>query len=68
MKWVSMAETRLRSTCAMPSVGWSGVKLIAFGFWSNGNSGVMSPASPSGSPIDKSVFGGSQEKASYPNA
>ena len=32
MKWVSMAEqphTRLRSPCAIPSVGWSGVKLAA---------------------------------------
>jgi hypothetical protein len=34
MKWVSMAEqphTILRSSCAMPNVGWSGVKLAAIG-------------------------------------
>ena len=46
MKWVSMAEqphTSLTSPCTMPSVGWSGVKLAAIGFWSSGNaySGVM---------------------------
>jgi hypothetical protein len=36
MKWVSMEEqlqTSLRSSCAMPSVNWSGVKLTAIGFW-----------------------------------
>ena len=54
MKWVSMAEqphTSLRSPCAMPSVGWSGVKLAAIGLWGSGNafSGVMNHASPSGS-------------------
>ena len=34
MKCVSMAEqpdTSLRSTCAMPSVGWCDVKLAAIG-------------------------------------
>ena len=34
MKWVSMAkqpQTSLRSPCAMPSVGWSGVKLATIG-------------------------------------
>ena len=55
MKWVSMAEqshTCLKSPCAMPSVGWSGVKLATIGLWSSGNalSGVMNHASPSGSP------------------
>ena len=36
MKLVSMAEhphTSLRPPCAMPSVGWSGVKLTAIGLW-----------------------------------
>ena len=40
MKWASMAEqlhTSLRSPCAMLSVGWSGVKLVAIGLWSSGN-------------------------------
>ena len=34
---------RLRSPCAMPSVGWNGVNLAAVGLWSSGNafSGVM---------------------------
>ena len=68
-----MAEhqhTSLRSSCAMPSIGWSGVKLAAIELWSSGNafSGVMNPASPSGSPTDKSGFGGCQENASCPNA
>jgi hypothetical protein len=34
MKWVSMAKqphTSLRSTFAMASIGWSGVKLAAIG-------------------------------------
>ena len=34
MKWVSMAEqphTSLNSPCAMPSVGWSGLKLSNIG-------------------------------------
>ena len=38
MKWGSTAEqphTSLRSPCAMPSVGWSGVKLAAIGLWSD---------------------------------
>jgi hypothetical protein len=73
MKWVSMAEqlhTSLRSPYALPSVGWSGVKLFTIGLWSSGNrfSGVMNHASPSGSPTDKSGFGGSQENATCPNA
>ena len=53
MKWVSMAvqpHTGRRSPCATPSVGWSGVNLVAIGFWSSGNafSGVMNHASASG--------------------
>ena len=59
IKRVSLAEqphTSLRSPCAMPSVGWSGVKLTAIGLWSSGNafSGVMNHASPSGSRTDES--------------
>ena len=56
MKWVSMAEQphrSLRSPCAMPNVGWSGVKLAA--------TGVMNHGSPSG-------IGGCQENATFPNA
>ena len=73
MKWVSMAEqphTSLRSPCAMPSVGWSGVRLTAIGLWSSGNafSGVMNYASPSGSPTGESGFGRCQENATCPNA
>ena len=73
MKWVSMAKqlhTSLRSPCAILSVGWSGVNLTAFGLWSSGNvfSGVMNHASPSGSPMDESGFGGCQENATCPNA
>ena len=63
MKWVSMAEqphTSLRSPSAMPSVGWSGVKLTTIG---NALSGVMNHASPSGSPTDESGFGGCKENA-----
>ena len=61
---VSMAKqqhTSLRSPCAMPSVGWSGVKLAAIGLWISGNmlSGVMNHSSPT----DKSEFGGCQENA-----
>ena len=43
--------------------GWSGVKLISIGLWSSGNSfsGVMTHASPSGSPTDESGFDGCQE-------
>ena len=72
MKWVSMAEqphTSLRSPCAMPSVGWSGVKLTAIGLWSSGNafSGVMNHTSPSGGSTDKSGFGGCQENATCHN-
>jgi hypothetical protein len=51
MKWVSMVEqphTSLRSPCATPSVGWSGVKLAAIG---NVFSGVVNHASLSGSPM-----------------
>ena len=66
MKWVYMAEephTNLRSPCAMPSVGWSDVKVTAIGLWSSGNvfSGVMNHTSPSGSLTDESGFGGCQE-------
>jgi hypothetical protein len=51
-KWVSMAKqphTTLRSQCAVPSVGWSGVKLGASGLWSSLNafSGLMNHTSPS---------------------
>jgi hypothetical protein len=58
-------HTSLRSTCAMATVGWSGIKLAAIGLRSNGNalSGVMNNASPSGSPTDESGFGGCQENA-----
>ena len=68
IKWVSMAEqqhTSLRSTCAMPSAGWSDVKLAAIGLWSSGKafSGVMNHTSPSGSPTGGSGFGGCQEYA-----
>ena len=54
------AHTSLRSPCAMPSVGWSGVKLAAIGLWSSGNAfyGVMNHASPSGSQTDEPGFGG----------
>ena len=50
MKWVSMAEqlhTSLRSPCALPSIGLSGLKLAAIGLWSSGNvfSGVINHAS-----------------------
>ena len=34
MKWVYMTEqphTSLRKPCAMPSIGWSGIKLVAIG-------------------------------------
>ena len=54
MKWVSMAEqprTSLRSPpCAIPSRGWSVVKLAAIGLWSSGNTffRVMNHTSPSG--------------------
>ena len=53
MKWVSMAKQphiSLRPPCAMPSVGWSGVKLATIGLWISGNtfSGVINHASPSG--------------------
>jgi hypothetical protein len=39
VKWFSIAEqpyTSLRSPYAMPSVGWSGVKLVSIGLWSSG--------------------------------
>ena len=73
MKWVSMAEqphTSLRSPCAMPNIGWSGVKLTSIGLWSIGNtvSGVMNHASSSGSPTDKSGFSGCQENTTCSNA
>ena len=63
MNWVSMAQqpptTRI-SPWAMPRGRWSGVNLAAIGLWSSGNvfSGVMNHTSPSGSPTDKSGFGG----------
>jgi hypothetical protein len=68
MKWVSMDEQRhtsLRSLCAMPSVGWNGVKLAAIGLWSSENpfSGVINNAPPSGSLTDESGFGVCQENA-----
>ena len=68
-----MAEqphTSLRSPCAMPSVGWSGVKLDAIEIWGSANafSGVMNHTSPSGSPTDESWFGGYQENATCSNA
>jgi hypothetical protein len=40
MKQVYMAEqqhTSLTSPCAIPSIGWSGVKLATIGLWSSGN-------------------------------
>ena len=60
----------LRSPCAMPGVGWSGVKLAAIGHWSSGNafSGVMNHASLFVNPMDESGFGGCQENATCPNA
>ena len=62
MKWDSRAEqpqTSLSSPCAMPSLGWSGVKLAAIELWSNGKAfyGVMNHASLFGSPTDESWFG-----------
>jgi hypothetical protein len=62
MIWVSMAEqphTNIRSPCAMPRVGRSGVKLADIGLRSCGNtfSGVMNHSSPSGSLMDESGFG-----------
>ena len=71
MKRVSMAEqphTSLRSPWAMPRVSCSGVKLTAFGPWSNGNvfSGVMNHTSPSGSQTDESGFGGCLPKCVVP--
>uniref|UniRef100_A0A8C8LTV6 Kinesin-like protein n=1 Tax=Oncorhynchus tshawytscha TaxID=74940 RepID=A0A8C8LTV6_ONCTS len=60
-----ISRTSLTSPCAMPSVGWSGVKLAAIRLWSSGNtfSGVMNHGSSSGSLTDKSGFGGCQENA-----
>jgi hypothetical protein len=54
----------------MPSVSWCGVKLAAIVLWSSGKvfSGVMNHASPSGSAIDKSGFGGCQENTTGQNA
>jgi hypothetical protein len=58
-----------RSSCAMPNVSRSGIKLTAIGLSSSGNafSGVMNHASSSGSPMDLSGFGGCQENATCPN-
>ena len=72
-KWVSMAEhphPSLRSPCAIPSLGWSGVKLATIGLWSSGKafSGVMNHASPCGSPTDESGLDRFQENATCPNA
>ena len=57
MKLVSMAEqlhTSVRSPCAMPSIGRSGVKLAVIGLWSSGNafSWVLNHTSPFGRPTD----------------
>ena len=62
MKCVSMAEqlhTSLSSLCAMPSVGWSGVKHGATALRSSGNvfSGVMNPASLCGRLMHEFGFG-----------
>ena len=48
------ATHKPKITMTMPSIGWSGVKLAAISLCSSGNalSGVMNPASPSGSPTD----------------
>jgi hypothetical protein len=65
---VSMTEqpqTTLRSPCAMPSVGWSGVKLANIGLLST-FSGVMNHTTPSCSPTNKSGFGRCQENTSLP--
>ena len=73
MKWVSMAlqpHTSLRKPCAMLSIVWSGVTPASIGLWSSGNVfyGVINHTSPSGSPTDKSGFGGCQENATCSNA
>jgi hypothetical protein len=73
MKWVSMAEqphTSLRSSCLMPSIGWSGIKFADIGLWSSGNTfaGVMNYTSPSGSPMDKSGLADVRKNATCPNA
>uniref|UniRef100_A0A0E9WYW8 Uncharacterized protein n=1 Tax=Anguilla anguilla TaxID=7936 RepID=A0A0E9WYW8_ANGAN len=72
MKWVSMANqlpTSLRSPFATLSVGWSVIKHTAIGLCSSGHafSGVMNPASLSGSLMDESGFGECQN-ANCPNA
>uniref|UniRef100_A0A0E9SZX0 Uncharacterized protein n=1 Tax=Anguilla anguilla TaxID=7936 RepID=A0A0E9SZX0_ANGAN len=43
MGFHGQAAVGLRSTCAIPSVCWSGIKHTAIGIWSCGNtvSGVM---------------------------
>ena len=48
------AAYKPKITMRNASVSWSGVKLTAIGLWSSENmfSGVMSHASPSGSPTD----------------
>jgi hypothetical protein len=63
MKLVSMAEQphiSIRSPCAMPSAGWSGVKLTAIGLWSSGNAfyGLMK--------MGESGFGGCKKNATVP--
>ena len=73
MKWVSMAEqshTSLRSPCARPSVGRSGVKLAAIGILEQWKRVLWNDESrsPSGSPIDGCGFGRCQKNATCPNA
>jgi hypothetical protein len=53
MKWVSISEqqqTSLRSICAMPSIGWRGVKTLEQR--NDTFSGMMNLALPSGSPTN----------------
>jgi hypothetical protein len=73
MKRVSMAKqphTSLRTPCAMPSIGWNGVKLATIGLWRSGNAftGMMNHASKPGSREEKYGFGGCQENGTCPNA
>jgi hypothetical protein len=65
-----VATHKTKITCAMPSVGWSSVKLATIGLWSSGYaySGMMNQASPFGSPTVKSGFGRCQENVTCPNA
>jgi hypothetical protein len=62
MKWISMAEHKsLRSPCAMPSVGWSVLKLAAIGLWSDESRFTIWQS------MEESGFGGCQENATCPN-